>query len=219
MTRPRRYTNLCYQSGLFLLAALAVGISYRYVDEWLARAVMDFLRTWHLSSLGTRKMPDLLLLFVCSATIIMWIDYFLLERSGRDGGKRRFLLLAATATPLAYILKTVLQGVFGRGHTRDWLHNHGSSGFTWLRGDGGFPSGHMLVFTAFFAAVWYYFPRYRVLSALAVLLLAVALIATDYHFLSDLIAGTYLGMLVTAITGRVLERFFAADRTDAGKNR
>ncbi len=199
------------------MAALAVGISYLYIDEWLARAVMDFLRSKHLSSLGTRGIPDLLFPLVCIATVTMWIDYFLLKRSGRDGGKRRFVLLAATAIPLAYALKTLLQGVFGRGYTRSWLHHHGSSGFNWFHGDGGFPSGHMLVFTAFFTAVWHHFPRYRAPAALAVILLAVALIATGYHFLSDVIAGTCLGMLVTTLTGRVLEWVYTSDRAEEGE--
>ena len=206
-------------TGKIVAAALAIGISYLYLDEWLARAVMDFLRSKHLSPLGTRRIPDLLFPLVCIATATMWIDYFLLKRSGRDGGKRRFVLLAATAIPLAYILKTLLQGVFGRGYTRKWLHHHGSSGFNWFHGDGGFPSGHMLVFTAFFAAVWHHFPRYRVPSVLAVLLLGMALILTDYHFLSDVIAGACLGMLVTTMTGRVLERHFSSDGTDTGGDR
>lgn len=201
------------------MAALAVGISYLYIDEWLAGAIMDFLRSKHLSSLGTRRIPDLLFPLVCIVTVTMWIDYFLLKRSGRGGEKRRFVLLAATAIPLAYLLKTLLQGAFGRGYTRSWLHHHGSSGFNWFHGDGGFPSGHMLVFTAFFTAVWRHFPRYRVPSFLAVLLLAIALIVTDYHFLSDVLAGTCLGMLVTAMTGRVLERIFASDGTETGESR
>lgn len=215
--RSSRYVNLGYQAGLFLLGALATVISYRYVDEWLARAVLDFLRSWNVSSLGTRRIPDLLFPLVCSATIAMWIDYFLLRRSGRDGEKIRFLLLAATATPFAYVLKTLLQGFFGRGYTRSWLHHHGSSGFTWFHGNGGFPSGHMLVFTAFFTAVWYHFPRYRVPSTLAVLLLAVALIATDYHFLSDLIAGACLGILVTTLTGRAMEWISATHGAEEGE--
>lgn len=213
--RSSRYVNLGYQAGLFLLATLAVGISYHYVDAWLARAVLDFLRSWNLSFLGTRRMPDLLFPLVCVATVAMWIDYFLVQRSGRDGGKGRFLLLAATAIPLAYVFKKLLQGIFGRGYTRSWLHHHGSFGFTWFHGDGGFPSGHMLVFTAFFAAVWYHFPRYRIPSVLAVLILGIALILTDYHFLSDLVAGTYLGILVTTLTGRTMEYISARD-TEGG---
>jgi membrane-associated phospholipid phosphatase len=219
MTRPDRTASLGQQAGLFLLSTLAVVISYQYVDEWLARAVMDFLRSRHLSTLGTRRIPDLLFPLVCIATTAMWIDYFLLERSGRDGGKRRFLLLAATSIPFAYLLKTLLQGFFGRRYTRSWLHNHGSSGFAWFHGDGGFPSGHMLVFTAFFVALWHYFPRYRIPSALAVFLLAAALIVTNYHFLSDIIAGTYLGIIVTTAAGWFIRRFFAADGAEEGASR
>jgi membrane-associated phospholipid phosphatase len=218
LTQSIRTINLGQQAGLFLLSALAVYTSYRYADEWLARTVMDFLKQMHLLALGTRRIPDLLLPLVCLGTAAMWIAYFRLERSGRDGEKRRFLLLAATAVPFAYFLKAFLQSICGRAHTRAWLAHHGSSGFTWFAGDGGFPSGHMLVFTAFFAALWHYFPRYRGPSALAVFILAAALIVTNYHFLGDVIAGTYLGIVVTTATGWLLGWLFITGSAEGEEN-
>ena len=219
LTRSIRTVTPGQRAGLFLLSALAVVISYRYVDEWLAHSVMDFLKQMHLLAIGTRRIPDLLFPLVCLGTTAMWIAYFRLGRSGRDGVKRSFLLLAATALPSAYLVKSFLQGIFGRVHTRTWLIHHGPPGFNWFGGGGGFPSGHMLVYTAFFAALWHYFPRYRIPSALAVFLLAAALIVTNYHFLSDIIAGTYLGTIVTTAAGWFIRRFFAADGAAEGASR
>lgn len=58
----------------------------------------------------------------------------------------------------------------------------------------------MTVFSAFFAAIWFFYPRYRSISIGLGLVLAVALVATDYHFLSDVIAGAYLGLIATCLS-------------------
>jgi membrane-associated phospholipid phosphatase len=80
--------------------------------------------------------------------------------------------------------------------------------FNWFHGAGigCFPSGHMTVFTAFGVAIWYSYPRCRRLTALGLVLLGMALIVTDYHFLSDVIAGAYVGLLLDHGIRHVLKR-------------
>jgi membrane-associated phospholipid phosphatase len=58
----------------------------------------------------------------------------------------------------------------------------------------------MTFFAAFSAAVWVFYPRYRTISIGLMLVLALALVITDYHFLSDVIAGAYLGWVTTCLT-------------------
>jgi membrane-associated phospholipid phosphatase len=70
----------------------------------------------------------------------------------------------------------------------------------------GFPSGHAVVFSAFFTAVWLYYPRYRVLVVVALSALALALLLTSYHFVSDISAGILCGALLTAGLHRFLSR-------------
>jgi membrane-associated phospholipid phosphatase len=64
----------------------------------------------------------------------------------------------------------------------------------------------MVVFTALAAASWLLFPKYRAASLAAITALGGALVATDYHYLSDVIAGGYLGLAVLVGTDRCLER-------------
>ncbi len=192
-----------------LLAFVTVLVSIMLLDGRIALAVMEVLRSSPMLHRAIANLPDLLLLLVCIGTAAMWTDYFfLVHRRGRNQ-QTRFLRLAATAVPLAFLLKTFLQFAFGRITTRAWLYVCGPIDF-WLfhgTGDrGGFPSGHMTVFATFFAAVWYCYPRYRPLAATLLVILGVALIATDYHFLSDVIAGAYAGMLVTVVTRQYLGR-------------
>ena len=205
--------NDCFDSKRFgVITLLTVGgvfLGICFLDRVIALGVMELLKLSPLVYRTTANIPDLLLLLVCISTATMWTIYFFLVKRGVDNEQTRFLRLAATAVPVAYVLKSFLQFAFGRINTRAWLLVSGPIDFRLFQGTGergGFPSGHMTVFTAFFAAVWCWYPRYRPLSASLLLTLGVALIATDYHFLSDVIAGAYAGLLVTVVSRRYLEK-------------
>ena len=207
MVRMSRRTGSRRAAAGLLFVAAAVFFSFRHLDAPVARTVKAYLHANAPLARATANIPDLLLLLVCVGTAVMWVDYFRQRRNGGSEIRQRFLRLAATATPAAFILKSILQGICGRVKTRSWPASDAPPGFAWLSGDGGFPSGHMLVFTAFFTAIGRHYPRYRLPAAILLFLLAAALILTDYHFLSDVIAGAYLGFLVSAAAGRLLDHF------------
>ncbi|OGR28424.1 MAG: hypothetical protein A2X79_01230 [Desulfuromonadaceae bacterium GWB2_53_15] len=192
-------------SDHYLLAALSLGAiltilaSIRFLDEKIAIGVMHLLKSNHVLHSATSKIPDTLLGLVCIATAVMWLAYIIRSRYKGSAAQLRFLQLAATAVPVAYLLKEFLQLGFGRTNTRLWLASGGPLQFNWFNGAGigCFPSGHMTVFAAFGVAIWYIYPRYGRTTSLGLVLLGTALIATDYHFLSDVIAGAYVGFLVT----------------------
>lgn len=190
-----------------MLVFAAVLFSIAFLDRGIALGVMQLIRSSAILHRTTANMPDLLFLLVCIGTAIMWADYFFLTRRKGHNEQTQFLRLAATATPFAFLLKSFLKFIFGRINTRAWLAGGGPIDFQFFHGTGergAFPSGHMMVFTAFFAAVWCFYPRYRPLAAGLLFLLGAALIATDYHFLSDVIAGAYAGLLVTLFTRHYL---------------
>ena len=78
-------------------------------------------------------------------------------------------------------------------------------GLHWFHGGGdysGFPSGHMAVFTCLALGLRRFYPRYRYAYLAFLFSLAAALIATEYHFLGDVIGGAYLGWIVDEFTHR-----------------
>jgi len=193
----------------FLAAAPLVALSCFFLDEPIALFVDRMIRTQSLLSRYTENIPDLLLPAVLLISAAMWISYFSRVRRGIRNDQTRFFQLAGSALPLAYVIKAILKHVFGRIDTRAWLENPTGNTFHWFHGGGnysGFPSGHMTVFTSLAIACWIFFPRYRAACLFFILLLGVSLIATDYHFLSDVIAGGYLGLVVIAGTHRVIEK-------------
>ena len=121
------------------------------------------------------------------------------------------LFLSATALPAAYALKTFFQFAFGRISAREWLILKTPHRFNWFNdfGNGCFPSGHMTVFAAFGTAILIYYPQYRKAVIILLTLLGAALITTDYHYLSDVIAGAYLGVLTTYILWQALQKRIA----------
>jgi membrane-associated phospholipid phosphatase len=188
----------------FPAVVLAVMISTRFFDARIALTVMELLQSSDFLQKSTSNLPDALFLLVSGASCLFWMNYLYLRLQGTCNDQRRFSQLAGSVLPFAYFLKWVFKYVFGGINTRAWLMNPVSSGFHWFHGGGdynGFPSGHMTVFTAFFAAIWMYYPRHRRLCFGTMLTLAIALIVTDYHFLSDVIAGAYLGLIATSLAG------------------
>jgi len=191
---------------------LAILVSWRFLDAWIALAAMKLLKSSYLLQISTSDIPDVLFLLVCFGSGLLWGNYLTLRHRGIINEQTRFSQLAGSAVPLAYFLKWIFKLVFGRINTRVWLENRVSDDFHWFHGGGiysGFPSGHMTVFTAFFAAIWLIYPRYRPISFGLLLVLAVALIGTDYHFLSDVIAGAYLGLVATCLSRICFEKIWS----------
>ena len=195
-------------AGGFLFTAVLVALSYGFLDARIALWFDRLLRSDPRLSQYTSRIPDLLLPVVLVLSGAMWAMYLRQVRRGSRDGKTRFFLLSGTALPAAYVAKSMLKHLFGRIGTRAWLENGGDLSFHWFRGGGdysGFPSGHMAVFTTLAIACRLFFPKYRAACFAAIAGLGIAMIATDYHFPSDVIAGGYLGLVVLAGADRILE--------------
>jgi membrane-associated phospholipid phosphatase len=199
--RPTR-NHLGNWSAVTLLLTLLVAVCVGYLDAPLAYFIKNhFYVNLHWSRL-TSNLPDLLLQLVLLITAGSLALYRTRAGRGLFDSLTRLAQLLAWVAPASYLVKSVLKFVFGRVNTRVWLQQPELYGFHWLEqreGCEGFPSGHMLVVAALLAALWRFFPRCRPWCLLLGGLLGCALVATDYHFLSDVVAGAYLGILVEAL--------------------
>lgn len=190
-----------------LPVALAVYFCVEHLDRSVALLVARYLYDNEFWARHTSSLPDLLfmtVLFTSAAGYLLFRHR--VARGVINLATHTCLLLAITA-PVAFTAKSVLKFVFGRINTREWLVTQGQYGFHWFQGGGvhnGFPSGHMTVFTALIAVVWRLHPRYRRGCGAFLLLMAVALVVTDYHFVSDVIAGAYLGLVIEVCIWRIM---------------
>ena len=118
---------------------------------------------------------------------------------------QKVLLVACVSSIVADQFRISLGDVCGRYWPETWTHDNpslignGRYGFhPFQRGDdiGSFPSGHACRILGF-ATVWLIAtPRSRVVVTVLCAPMLVSLVATNYHFVSDVIAGSVLGALI-----------------------
>ena len=132
-------------------------------------------------------------------------------RSATDTGTiepvAKVLLVACASLIVTDQFRVCLGDIFGRYWPETWSNNNpsligdGTYGFhPFERGDdlGSFPSGHAARILSF-ALVWFMStPRIRAASAVVSLAMLLSLVLMNYHFVSDVIAGGFLGGIIAA---------------------
>jgi membrane-associated phospholipid phosphatase len=179
--------------------AVAVAIAYQWLDRPIAFFVHDNLRQFiifqHLTLIPEWFKPVAVLVFA------------VLGIRGLTGRPlTRFeavILMSGVSLVVAVAIKDQLKYIFGRTWPETWIQNNpslirdGVYGFNPFHGGRGwesFPSGHMAAVCAVMSVLWICYPRFRLVYALVVVAVAIGLIGTDFHFLSDIIAGAFIGI-------------------------
>jgi membrane-associated phospholipid phosphatase len=184
--------------AVLLSAALLIPLSLEFFDRALS--------SW---SFAVLHRPDALEILTHiddpvppGAAILLALAGLAALGGWRPGVWGRVVIAAALAVLVSIPIKDELKYAFGRTWPETWVNNNpswigdGTYGFApFHKGPGwaSFPSGHMTVITAPIAVLWRAAPRFGMLWLTVPLLVAIGLIGADYHFLGDIIAGTYLG--------------------------
>jgi membrane-associated phospholipid phosphatase len=118
------------------------------------------------------------------------------------------VVLSALSLALSTIIKNWLKFAFGRTWPETWVQNNpslirdGVHNFNPFHGGAGFaafPSGHMVAISAIISAVWFLHPRLRWICVICVATVFIGQLGANYHFVSDLIAGGFVGFSVGLI--------------------
>lgn len=193
-----------------------VVLSILYVDRPLAR-IMGTLRPFHhFLTRAPVSFPILIILAGVAITIALGHRYF--------GKPLSRWMTAGTIAGLALIVSVALteyglKFIFGRTLPSAYLHS-GQYGFHWFHEGkkfGSFPSGHTDQVAAILSVLWVFYPRWRWIYGIALLLLTFALMAGQWHFLSDIIAGGYVGAVAGSATMAIWDTVSRRhrDRNDA----
>lgn len=185
--------------GALVLVVLAVAVSYAWLDRPIA--------TWvhgHLAHQGQRifapltHIPDPLI----PAAVITFVIFGLWLMAGRRLSKPITVVFACSlGVAMTEVTKNLLKWVFSRPWPETWTQSNlsyihdGAYGFYWFHGGdyASFPSGHMAATLAVVSVLWLSYPRLRLLYAVVVLAVAAGLVGANFHFLSDVIAGGFVG--------------------------
>jgi membrane-associated phospholipid phosphatase len=196
--------------GFMLLMLVLSLVAMFYVDAPAALWVNAHLLSYALFQDYTNNLPSHLFWVVLIGSTISLSIYFYLRLLGEYSPRRDFYLLLGVVLPVAFIVKHVLKLLFARIEVRLWLSHPDAYQQHWFQigkhGYDAFPSGHMVVFMTVFMALWQFYQRWRSWYLMGASLLAVALIVTNYHYVSDVIAGMYIGMLVYWATSQAVLR-------------
>jgi membrane-associated phospholipid phosphatase len=180
---------------------LAVVICYFWVD----RGVAFFVSDYHINNVAvfrwlTYPPPEVQNWSALVLTILMvrraWGPFLRWQK---------VLLVACISLIVADDFRISSGDVFGRYWPQTWTHDNpsligtGTYGFhPFQRGDdvGSFPSGHACRILGF-AGVWMIaMPGTRAIALVLSVPMLVSLVAMNYHFVSDVIAGSALGAVI-----------------------
>jgi membrane-associated phospholipid phosphatase len=205
MSNDNTYRGLLNRTLIALVACgLAVIICYFFIDRPVAlfvynhkiEAVEEFRWLTEPPPIVQLWAPLLLMLLAIRRAFAPWRLW------------QQTLFVACVSLIVADQFRESLSDVCGRYWPETWHNNNpsligtGAYGFHpfQIAGDtGSFPSGHAARIAAFISVFWLEMPRARWLYALVALPMLVALIAMNYHFVSDVIAGSVLGAIIGAL--------------------
>jgi membrane-associated phospholipid phosphatase len=182
----------------FVLTVLAVTISYLWLDRPIAYFTHDH---FHNDPLFARLtlIPETFAPLAVMAFIVLGL------RALQEKPLTRLeavTLVCALNLVIASAIKNQLKIVFGRTWPETWVRNnpsliqdgaYGFHPFTTGAGYESFPSGHTTAIVAVMSVLWICYPRFRILYAVIVATVVIGLIGADFHFLSDCIAGAFIG--------------------------
>jgi membrane-associated phospholipid phosphatase len=185
----------------FLGAAVAITVSYLWLDQPIAHLAHAELQRFHLFEKLT-LIPDALLPLAVVAFVVLGLRGL----TGRQLSRfQTVMLLSGVSLAVAIIIKDQLKFAFGRPWPETWIRNNpsfirdGLYGFQPFHGGAGyasFPSGHATMICTVMTVLWICYPRFRAVYALCMAAVAIGLVGANFHFLSDVIAGGFLGMTV-----------------------
>lgn len=183
-----------------LACALAIVIVFLYFDVPVARRVYGIMGA--RESLATGFGSAILLGFEASVSLSLIVIRIM---RGHLSPFRETTVLACLTSICAYAINdSTLKWFFGVPNPPAVLHG-APHAFHLLTGaaSSSFPSGHMVIAGAF-AGVFMRFYRIAILPFAGLLLLAALLLVVgDWHFVSDVIAGTFAGISAGLLAGEV----------------
>jgi membrane-associated phospholipid phosphatase len=192
----------------FLVCVVLVVLSQTFVDRPAARFANDVIgRNIVLETM--QRIPEWLT--TCAVPVLVVTGLWRVGQ-GRLPRVAQVLFLAAISLLLAGAIKDVLKYAFGHTWPDTWVNKNPSYiqndvyGYFPFHGGPGyasFPSGHMTIVTSVMVLFWLAWPRLRWVWVLPALITAIGLYGMDYHFVADMIAGSFLGSAVAAATWQI----------------
>lgn len=190
----------------FCMIILAI-ISYYYIDAPVARWAYDNSRISPFHPLWLNATHLQPIYFIASPWVFIYFAVrVLLNKSLKPSHIK--LIVALVCMGITVILNEELRYIFGRHWPSTWYYgnlsliNHGAYGFTWFTSNHGyhsFPSGHTAcIFGLMMPIIWLFDNiKIKLFALVNCLIVPLGLILMCYHFVSDIVIGSFVGTIVS----------------------
>jgi membrane-associated phospholipid phosphatase len=151
-----------------------------------------------------QKIPNIIFPLVILAIIYLGYKFYKKSITYFD----RFILRCIISLILITILKYPIKYFFARHWPSTFCNNlsllkdgvYGFSFFNIGKAYEAFPSGNTANIFTIATITWFYYPRWRWLGILVVILSVIGVVGLYYHFVSDVIGGAFLGITMAIVT-------------------
>jgi len=186
-----------------LLATLMLAVSILYLDKDMAFFCDSHFNDtrqlfWLMTKMGNGT--PYLFMFPILAGYFRWI------RGDPSLSNKMLFVFASIAA--SGIMNSILKFVFGRYRPYKLLSDS-LYGFTFFSFEGAatsFPSGHANLITALALSLSLVFPRLKYIFIVIALLVMMSRVVVGVHFLSDVLFGAYVAVLITLFVHRAFEQ-------------
>lgn len=192
-------------SPYFLLVWAAIAIfSYFYIDQPVAYFMHD------LQIPLIKNIAKVLTLFGYGGPylIILFFAFIITRFITKNKIVANKVLFLLTSVISASILCDILKMLLGRSRPVHLFatHMYGFHFFQTTASMWSFPSGHATIIATMMIGLSYLFPRYWVGFVIMILLTSLSRLILTAHFVSDVMAGMYLGAMTTIMIHALLQR-------------
>lgn len=204
MTQFEKTFQIMKKPGIIIFYAILVILSYSFIDRPLATYFhqLDLRTNIHALSVLTAFgfWIAYVVLFLCAALYFRYIRV----NSLYEARSWYFLGCVLIANLVCLILKIALSRA-----RPDLLFTSNEFGFYWFKFSKlywSFPSGHTTTVVSLAVGLGILFPRYFYAALGLALMVAASRVLLYYHYLSDVLTGFYLSIMVVGFYTQYLQR-------------
>jgi len=192
----------------FVVCTVIVVLCIAYVDFSAAAFIEKNIR--HTASGAMLEHAFLYVDVLVLLPLIFMLACGLWALSGRHiAAWTEIPLLCCWSMVWCVVVALVLKHLFGRTASEIWVAGRtdftgsGFSSFHLLHGtigQQGFPSGTASITASIVSVVWILAPKLRPVTILALLIFSTTVVLVNFHYVSDVIAGIFLGCTIGSMT-------------------
>jgi membrane-associated phospholipid phosphatase len=189
------------------VTVILCGLCIMYLDIPISRVSLS--NSSRLSLVGDAFSSSRLIFVITFVIIFLGVSRLIRGKLSREG---ETVVVAGYSALCAFAVNEyALKPIFSRQFVVDFLSHPVDSGFELFKGNinSGFPSGHAALAAAALLVFARVYSRALPWTIMILLVAAIILLLGDWHFLSDIIAGMFVGGSVGTITGGLMKVHFA----------